>query len=88
METADLTPVAALMRVWSEELWGKRFSKAYDFGPVGNQMYIGSLFSGPAGSVATFMSAGGVDDKIDLTVTSGDKLHFVDSVGVERRHRR
>ena len=54
----SLNPAAALVRVWSEELYGKTFAQAYDFGPVGNNLYIGSLFNGPGGSLAAFMSCG------------------------------
>ena len=57
----SVNPAFSLMRVWSEELLGKNFSQAYDLGPVGNKLYVGSLFSGSTGRVAAFMSAGSTD---------------------------
>jgi len=77
-----MNPAAVLMRVWSEEVYGTHFVKAYDFGPTGNRIYIGSLFEGPHKSVAAFMSAGTTDGQIELKVTSGDRLKVVSPFGV------
>ena len=35
-------PAAAMMRVWSEELWEKKWSSACDFGPMESAKYIGN----------------------------------------------
>ena len=80
----DLEPAAPLMRVYSEELYGTVFNQAYDFGPTGNNMYLGSLFSGPGKNVAAFMSAGSTDGKIELAVRGGTKVHTVSAFGVEQ----
>jgi len=80
----SLEPAAALMRVYSEELYGTVFNQTYDFGPAGNNMYLGTLFSGPGKNVAAFMSAGSTDGKIELAVRGGDKLRTVSAFGVEK----
>jgi len=41
-EDGSLNPVAALLRVYSEELYGTNFSKAYDFGNPGNNCWSGT----------------------------------------------
>lgn len=82
-EDGSLNPAAALMRVWSEELYGTNFSKAYDFGPTGNNLYIGSLFTGSKKQFAAFMSAGSTDGAVNLRVAGGDKLTVVSAFGNE-----
>jgi hypothetical protein len=77
----SLDPAAALMRVWSEELYGTNFSQAYDFGADGNNTYIGSLFSGPGKNVAVFMTGGATDGQVNLDVTGGASLRVVDAFG-------
>jgi hypothetical protein len=72
------------MRVWSEELFGTKFARAYDLGPNGNTLYVGSLFQGEKKRTAAFMSAGSPDGRIELTITGpGDKLHLVSAFGEE-----
>ena len=93
-EDGSLNPAAALMRVWSEELYGTRFVKAYNFGEPGNKIFVGSLFTGlgqpgkPARQVAAFMGASasqakdGQPDRITLRVKSGKTLRVVSAFGV------
>ena len=78
----SLNPTGVLMRVWSEECYGTKFTKAYDFGSPGNKLYLGSLFQGPGKSLAAFMSAGGTDGQITLQVSGGTRLHIVSALGV------
>lgn len=80
-EEGGLEPAAALMRVWSEELYGTNFSQAYDFGADGNNTYIGSLFTGPGKSVAAFMTGGATDGQVTLNVAGGASVHVVDPFG-------
>lgn len=77
----SLNPAAPLMRVWSEELYGANFSQAYDFGPTGNNTYIGSLFTGSGKNVAVFMTGGATDGQVNLNVTGGSTLRVVDAFG-------
>ena len=77
----SLNPAAPLMRVWSEELYGTNFNRAYDFGPAGNNTYIGSLFTGPGKSVAAFVTDGATDGQVTLNVNGGASLHVVDAFG-------
>jgi hypothetical protein len=82
-DDGGLNPAAALMRVWSEELYGTRFARAYDLGPVGNKLYVGSLFAGPGKRVAAFQSAGSTDGTVELRVQGGRRLHTFSAFGVE-----
>ncbi|NNM87955.1 MAG: hypothetical protein HKL95_05505 [Phycisphaerae bacterium] len=80
----SLNPAAPLMRVWSEELFGTKFSQAFDFGSYANEIYVGSLFEGRGKSVATFMTAGDTEGKVHLQVAGGNgKLRVVSAFGVE-----
>jgi hypothetical protein len=93
-DDGSLNPAAALMRVWSEELYGTRFARKFEFGTPGDALYVGSLFQGPGKQgpdkqgpdkqVAAFMSAGSTDGRVDLLVKGGNKLHLVSAFGVER----
>lgn len=76
-----LNPVVALLRVYSEELYGKRFAKAYDFGKPGNEIFVGNLFTGPGGATAAFMSTGATDQKLTVTVNKGATLHMTSAMG-------
>ena len=82
-DDTSLNPGAPLMRVWSEELYGTTFSFAYDFGPVGNKLYVGSLFQGPGKTVGAFMSAGDPYGQVTLSVQGGTSLHTVSPFGQE-----
>ncbi|MCY3017894.1 MAG: NEW3 domain-containing protein [Planctomycetota bacterium] len=82
-EDGGLNPGAALIRVWSEELYGTNFAKALDFGKDGNKLYVGSLFAGEGKSVAAIMNVGCGVSELELRVKGGDKLHVVSPVGVE-----
>ena len=79
----SLNPLACLMRVWSEELYGTHFTQRYNFGAVGEKLYLGSLFTGPGKKVAAFMSAGSTDGKIRLLVSDAS-VHVVSPFGDER----
>jgi len=81
-EDGSLNPAAPLMRVYSEEIYGKLFAKAYQFGPVGDKLYLGNLYTGEGGSVAAFMSAGDPNGSITLKVNRGSKLRVVSAFGV------
>jgi hypothetical protein len=82
-DDGGFNPALPLMRVFSEELFGRNFASAYDFGACGNKLYLGSLFHGDK-DVAAFMSAGSPDGKVELNVSgSAPKLHVVSAFGVE-----
>lgn len=60
----SLTALAPLARVWSEEVYGKKYNKAFDFGNPGNNLYLGNLYSGSDGSMAALMTTGATDGKL------------------------
>ncbi len=83
-DDGGLNPAAPLMRVWSEELYGTRFARRYDFGAVGNRLTIGSLFEGKTRRVAAFQSAGSTDGRVELAVNGGGSLRLVSAFGHTR----
>ncbi len=82
-EDGGLNPVAALMRVWSEELFGTTFSRALSFGTVDDGNYLGSLFTGPGKQIAAFMTGGSPQGVATLRVTGATPtLRTVSPFGV------
>lgn len=65
---SSLTPSAPLMRVYSEELWGRSFVKALDFGPSGNNSTIGNAFTN---GLLVLMSAGSTSAQVQLKNADG-----------------
>lgn len=82
-----LNPAAALMRVWSEELYGTTFVRPLDFGALGNKLYVGSVFQGSGKTIVAMMSAGSTDGMVDLAVQGGDSVHVVSAFGVAQVYR-
>jgi len=85
-ENADgsLNPVVPLMRVWSEELFGKTFTRRFDFGPAGNKLFVGTEFQGAGKKVAAFLTAGSTDGAIELNVSGDAAVRVVSSFGETR----
>jgi len=75
---------AALMRVWSEELYGTTFTSSYVFGNPGDKLYVGDLFQGPGKQVAAFITAGSPYETIQLTDTGDASVNVISAFGVER----
>ena len=81
-DDGGLNPGGAFFRVWSEELYGKQFAQAYDFGS-GTNLYLGSLFTGSNGNMAAFMTCGiTTNGYVNLLVSGGSSLHLVSAFGV------
>ncbi len=76
-------PATHMMRVRSEELFGKTFAKRYSFGNPGDVHHIGSRFDGEDGSVATFMASGRTDATVTMWVKGASILTVVSALGVE-----
>ena len=83
-EDGSLNPGAAMMRVWSEELYGKKIVQILNFGTPGNQLYIGSQFAGSGKQVYVLMSTGATDGSVELNVPGVNAIHVVSSFGVEQ----
>ena len=84
--TQTIEPTPALLRVYSEELFGKKFDQAVDFGSPGNNLYIGNVFASPDKSRFTLamMTAAMTDGAVVLKGRSGSNLHIVSAFGAER----
>ncbi len=83
--TQVVEPAPALLRVYSEELFGKSFAQAVDFGNPGNNLYIGNVFASPDKSRFTLavMTAAMTDGSLMLKGSPNSNLHLVSAFGVE-----
>jgi hypothetical protein len=84
LENADgsLEPQAVLSRVLAEETWGKVYSSALDFGTPGNNIFLGNVYTGAAGSTVVLMATSYMQDaSITLTVTGTSSVTVVDGWG-------
>ncbi len=78
-----LNPVGPLLRVWSEELYGTKFSAALDFGNPGNKMFVGNIFSGPTKQVAALMTSSETKGQLELNFSGASSVKVVSPFGVE-----
>jgi hypothetical protein len=79
----SLEPEAVLYRVLAEETWGKPYASALDFGEPGNQIFVGNVYTGSAGSTLAIMAQTRMPEaRITLRIvgTSGP-LTVVDAFG-------
>jgi hypothetical protein len=72
-----------MVRVMSEEVYGKKYVRKYDFGVPGNNLYAGNLYSGANGNVAMFISNGDTQGKVTLAVSGASSLKVVSAFGKE-----
>ena len=82
-EDGSINPVGVLLRVWSEELAGTRFSASLDFGNPGNKLFVGSLFQGPGKQVAALMTSGENRGRLELLVSGTASVKVVSPFGSE-----
>lgn len=75
--------IPALIRTFAEEVWGRSFTSAFDFGTVGNDIYLGNLYTAGDGSkMAAFMATcPQLNGKVTLTVSGASSLTAVDAWG-------
>lgn len=75
-------PTAALIRVWSEELWGKAYAAKLDFGTTWNTYMIGSRFDHPSnGTKVISVITDGINMDVKFQVTGATFLETVDYFG-------
>ncbi|MGB3088002.1 MAG: hypothetical protein WBC53_09815, partial [Phycisphaerae bacterium] len=60
---------------------GRKFVKKLDFGPTGNKMFLGLLYTGADGATVTLRNLGTNDLSLVLVVTGGKSVDVVDSFG-------
>jgi hypothetical protein len=85
MSDGTLKPLVAMIRGFSEAVYGKPFTSAYDFGTPGNDMYLGSLYTNPTtGARTVALMSGGVQDgevTFDVTGMTAGTLFGTDCFG-------
>jgi hypothetical protein len=75
-------PAVALVRVWSEELFGKAWAARLDFGTVENDHWLGSRFAHPSnGTAVVVLQSDGRAGTVTLQVTGATSLIWVDPWG-------
>lgn len=75
-------PLAAMMRTFSEEVYGKTFAERLDFGTVDNKALIGCRFSDGDDDLLSLISGGRTDATVTLDVTGASSLTVVSCFGV------
>lgn len=77
-----LLPMIAVMRVYSQEIWGKVWAVALDFGPVENNHIIGNRFDAPDGSkTLALLAAGRYGAAVTLRVDGASSVEMVEAFG-------
>jgi len=90
VETMDgsLGPEAVMGRVLAEETWGKTYESSLDFGGIGNNLYLGTLYTAEDGSSCMVLMATSymTGASVALSVIgSSDPLTVVDGMGNEKQ---
>jgi hypothetical protein len=79
----SLEPHALLYRVLAEETWGKPYVGALDFGTPGNNIFLGNIYTGAAGTTVALMATSYIEDAaITLQVSGTPTVTVVDGFGV------
>ena len=85
LEAADssLSPYAVLFRVLAEETWGQTHNQILDFGTPGNNIYVGSVYTGGGTSTAVIQCASYMPSNTVTLAVSGTtgSLTVVDGFG-------
>lgn len=77
-------PLAAIMRVWSEELRGKAKEEVLDFGTVENDHFIGTRFENPStGESVVALQGAGRAGQVRFSLTGTDVVTLVGTFGEE-----
>lgn len=79
--TDELRPNAIFFRVYSEEIFGKTYSAALDFGTIGNNFYRGNVYAGSAGKCVALTAQGLPSDTVTLAVSDAGPVTVVDWQG-------
>jgi hypothetical protein len=74
-------PLVALVRVWSEELFGKAYTAKLDFGTVENNQFLGCRFVGSDGSAVLTLQSAGRAGNVALSVSGASSLAVVSPWG-------
>lgn len=78
-------PLVPIVRVWSEELFGKAFTERLDFGAVGNHDLLGSRFESPStGDSVIAVQTDGRDATVRFQVTGASSIVTVSPFGAEQ----
>lgn len=79
--TNDLRPHAVFYRVYSEEVFGKTYVSALDFGAIGDVFYRGNLYTGAGGTCVSLMVQGNPSDTVTLAISDPGPITVSDWQG-------
>lgn len=79
-----ISPLIALTRVYSGELWGKTWTAALDFGDVENDHYIGSTYTNPTtgDAVIAVLCGGRTDGSVTFKISGATLVEVVSPFGI------
>lgn len=78
----SLLPDAGLFRTLAEETFGMVFDQALDFGPLGNDVFIGSVYRGLTGGVIVLAAGSHMDDcRVTLNIAATGTLTVSNAFG-------
>ena len=74
-------PAALVCRTRAAMIRGRKFVGKVNFGPTGNQIFLGLRYQGDDGSTITLRNLGCLDLALEVSVTGGESLEVVDGFG-------
>ena len=80
--TGDLRPHAVFYRVYSEEVYGKTYNAALDFGTIGDNFYRANVFAGTAGKCVAIVAQGNQSDTVTLNVSDAGPITYSNWAGI------
>lgn len=79
--TGDLRAVAVFFRAYSEEVFGKTYSSALDFGDIGDVFFRGNVYRGAGGTCVALTAQGNPAETVTLAITDTGPITVSDWQG-------
>jgi hypothetical protein len=80
-DTGDMRPTVTFLRVYAEEIWGKVYASALEFGAIGSVFYRGNVYRGSDGTCVSLVAQGNVGDTVELAVSDTGSVSVSDWQG-------
>jgi hypothetical protein len=78
-------PAALACRTRCAMTLNRTFTERIDFGPIGNQVFLGLRYQGKDGATVTLRNLGCLDHPLEVFVKGGDAIEVVDAFGNAQR---
>jgi hypothetical protein len=80
-DTGDMRPTVTFLRVYAEEIWGKVYASALEFGAIGSVFYRGNVYRGSDGTCVSLVAQGNVGDTVELAISDTGSVTMSDWQG-------